>query len=100
MDNLPAHKVSGARAAMLRKALDAKADVIVFIDHDVSWAPEDLVKLIKTGDPAAAVDPEAPANAVIASLGIERDGFRGNWLAVSAKMGTEGGDEEDDMAGV
>lgn len=30
---------------MLRKALDAQADVIVFIDHDVSWAPGDLLKL-------------------------------------------------------
>ena len=32
---------------MLRKALDAKADVIVFIDHDVSWQPEDLLTLIE-----------------------------------------------------
>lgn len=39
--------ISGARSAMLRKALDAKADIIVFIDHDVSWRPEDLVKLVK-----------------------------------------------------
>jgi len=27
--------ISHARSTMLRKALDAKADVIVFIDHDV-----------------------------------------------------------------
>jgi hypothetical protein len=26
--------------------------------------------------------------------------LRGNWLAVSAKMGSEDGEEEDDMAGV
>ena len=46
--------ISGARAAMLRKALDAKADVIVFIDHDLSWRPEDLLKLIQTeGDVVA-----------------------------------------------
>lgn len=46
--------ISAARAKMLRKALDAKADVIVFIDHDVSWNPEDLIKLIKTeGDVVA-----------------------------------------------
>jgi len=39
---------------MLRAALDAKADVIVFIDYDVSWAPEDLLKLIETeGDVVA-----------------------------------------------
>ena len=40
--------ISAARSTMLRKALDAKADVIVFIDHDLSWKPEDLLKLIET----------------------------------------------------
>lgn len=40
--------ISAARSMMLRKALDAKADVIVFIDHDVSWQPEDLLTLINT----------------------------------------------------
>jgi len=46
--------ISAARANMLRAALDAKADVIVFIDYDVSWQPEDLLKLIETdGDVVA-----------------------------------------------
>lgn len=46
--------ISAARSTMLRKALDAKADVIVFIDHDLSWQPEDLLKLINTpGDVVA-----------------------------------------------
>lgn len=40
--------ISAARATMLRKALDAKAEVIVFIDHDVSWDPQDLLNLIET----------------------------------------------------
>jgi glycosyltransferase involved in cell wall biosynthesis len=40
--------ISAARATMLRKALDAKADVIVFIDHDLSWRPTDLLTLIET----------------------------------------------------
>jgi glycosyltransferase involved in cell wall biosynthesis len=40
--------ISSARATMLRKALDAKADVIVFLDYDMSWRPEDLVRLIET----------------------------------------------------
>ena len=39
---------------MLRKALDAKADVIVFLDYDLSWDPQDLLKLIQTeGDVVA-----------------------------------------------
>lgn len=40
--------ISAARATMLRKALDAKADIVVFIDHDLSWRPEDMLKLIQT----------------------------------------------------
>ena len=40
--------ISAARATMLRKALDAKADVIVLIDHDLSWRPADMLKLIQT----------------------------------------------------
>lgn len=40
--------ISAARSTMLRKALDAKADVIVFIDHDLSWDPQDLLTLIQT----------------------------------------------------
>ena len=46
--------ISAARANMLRAALDAKADIIVFIDYDVSWKPEDMVKLLETeGDVVA-----------------------------------------------
>lgn len=40
--------ISSARATMTRKALDAGADVIVYIDHDVSWDAEDMLKLIQT----------------------------------------------------
>lgn len=46
--------ISGARATMLRKALDAKADAVVFIDYDLSWRPEDMLKLLDTeGDVVA-----------------------------------------------
>lgn len=48
--------INGARATMLRKALDVKADVIIFIDHDVSWRPGDLLKLIEAdGDVIAGL---------------------------------------------
>jgi hypothetical protein len=40
--------ISSARSIMLRKALDFYADEIVFIDHDLSWAPQDLLTLIET----------------------------------------------------
>jgi hypothetical protein len=45
-----------------------------------------LVPLLRTGDLGANLDPEAPAGAVVSALGIERDGFRGNWLAINVSM--------------
>lgn len=46
--------ISQARATMTKKALDAGADVIVYLDYDVSWDPMDLLTLIQTeGDVAA-----------------------------------------------
>lgn len=46
--------ISAARATMLSKALKWGADVIVFLDHDLSWRPEDLLRLITTpGDVVA-----------------------------------------------
>ena len=46
------------------------------------------------------LDPEAPIGSTIVEVGIEREGLRGDWLAINAKMGVEGGEEEDDMAGI
>jgi hypothetical protein len=71
----------------------------------------DLVPLLRTGDLGAMVDPEAPAGAVISALGIERDGFRGNWLAINVSMlvpsaeataavGGEESEEETGWAGI
>lgn len=46
--------ISQARNVMLRRALDAGADVIVFIDYDLSWRPGDLLELLRTeGDVVA-----------------------------------------------
>lgn len=46
--------ISAARASMLRAALDEKADVVMFIDQDVAWAPPNLLKVIETeGDVVA-----------------------------------------------
>lgn len=48
--------ISHARATMTRKALDADADVIVYLDYDLSWRPEDMLKLLSTeGDVVAGI---------------------------------------------
>jgi len=59
-----------------------------------------IVTVLDTTIDGQALDPEAPEGSTISELGLEREGLRGDWLAVSAKMGIEGGEEEDDMAGV
>ena len=46
--------ISQARNVMLRKALDARADQVVFLDHDISFSPAALMTLIATeGDVVA-----------------------------------------------
>jgi hypothetical protein len=59
-----------------------------------------IVTVLDTTMDGQDLDPEAPQGSTITELGLEREGLRGAWLAVSAKMGIEGGEEEDDMAGV
>jgi len=46
--------ISHARATMTRKALDAKADIIVYLDYDLSWKPEDLLRLVQNEDDVCA----------------------------------------------
>lgn len=38
--------ISHARSKMLRKVLNGGADVIVFLDHDLSWQPDALLRLV------------------------------------------------------
>ncbi|MEJ2273132.1 MAG: hypothetical protein P8Y01_00905 [Woeseiaceae bacterium] len=59
------------------------------------------VTLVDTTIDGQVLDPEAPPGTTVLELGVEREGFRGDWLAINAAMGVEGGDEEaDGMAGV
>ncbi len=77
--------IGAARATMLRKALDAKADIIVFLDHDVSWRPEDLIALI-----------EAPADVVAGTYRFKKaeEEYMGSWLqdASGKPIGKQVGD--------
>lgn len=46
--------ISAARSFLIRKALDAKPSVLVFIDYDMSFKPDALMKLLETeGDVVA-----------------------------------------------
>jgi hypothetical protein len=61
---------------------------------------QDIITVLDTGTDGQLLDPEAPAGSIVSELGLEREGLRGNWIAVSAKIGVAGGSEEDGMAGV
>lgn len=59
-----------------------------------------LVTVLDTTMDGQALDPEAPAGSTVTALGLEREGLRGDWLAITASMGVEGESEEEGMAGV
>ena len=59
-----------------------------------------IVTVLDTTMDGQALDPEAPEGSTISELGLEREGLRGDWLAVTATMGIEDGTEEEGMAGV
>ncbi len=51
-----------------------------------SSASSELKTLLSTEMPGQVLDPMAPAGSFISSLGLERDGLRGDLLAISASM--------------
>lgn len=52
--NVGSPYISCARATLLRKALDAKADAVLFIDHDVAASPDAFVKIVQSDADVAA----------------------------------------------
>lgn len=46
--------ISHARSKMLRKALNAGATAVIFIDHDLSWQPNALLTLLEIKDEVVA----------------------------------------------
>ena len=56
----------------------------IHITQGAPVAPVETV--VDTTMPGLMIDPEAPPGATITSVGIEREGLRGNWLVISASM--------------
>ena len=86
---------SGVPSVVAFKARAVDGEDGIYVREMLPSKDTGLTALLKTGMPGATVDAETPSGAVITSLGIERDGFRGQWLAVSVGMLTDGGSEED-----
>jgi hypothetical protein len=94
--------VAGGRGATHKvafKAQTADGAAGIYLARKPGRSP--IRTLLDTSMPGHVLDPEAPPGSTLIELGLEREGLRGNWLVVSAKMSAEGDDEEDDdMAGV
>lgn len=59
------------------------------------------ITLLDTTMPGTLLDAQAPADTIISSLGLERDSFRGNYLAITASMqGVSDVEEESTWAGI
>jgi hypothetical protein len=61
---------------------------------------QEIVTVADTRTAGQVLDPEAPGDSFITELGLEREGLRGDWLVISAKMSVEEGTEDDRMAGI
>ena len=59
-----------------------------------------LVTVVKVLSPGRNIDPIAPADSIVTAVGIERDGFRGSNLAITASMLYETVEESLGWAGV
>lgn len=44
--NIGSPYISSSRSEMIKKGIDAKADVLMFLDHDISFPPDSMVKIL------------------------------------------------------
>jgi hypothetical protein len=97
-DGEPARWRSSAFVAVSGQATVFKAmagDAVgIYLERRGLWT------VVDTTMDGRDLDPEAPADSTVTEVGLEREGLRGQWLAVNAKMNIEAGTEEDGMAGV
>ena len=102
--------VSGGPGATYQTAFRARtADLVggvhvdpvdgIYLRHGPGQG-QAVVTVLDTTMDGQLLDPEAPEGSTVAELGLEREGLRGDWLVVSAKIGIEGSEEDDGMAGV
>ena len=56
--------------------------------------------VLDTTMPGQVLDSNADPGWLITELGMERESFRNGWLVISARMGPEGGTEEEGTAGI
>ena len=73
----------------------------VYLAAGPGVATDRVPAVVDTTMPGSVLDPAAaPAGSVVTEVGLERDGFRGQWLVLNAKMLVPGGAEASGMAGI
>lgn len=50
------------------------------------FSSSSLITALDTTMTGQSVDPNAPAGSLVSAIGVERDGFRGSWLSITASM--------------
>jgi hypothetical protein len=68
------------------KARTADGEDGIYLRRVLPSGLGEVTSLLKTGDPQVVDMTAAAAGMEISAVGIERDGFRGNWLALTASM--------------
>lgn len=86
----------GANFRIAFKATRSDGATGVYLTTGPGRSPESFVTAVDTTTSGTGLDPAAPEGSMVTEIGLERDGLRGEWLAVTAKMGSE----ENRMAGV
>ena len=70
----------------------------IYLRDGFAEGPFEIV--VDTRTSGLVLDADAPVDSVVTEVGLERDGFRGDFLAVSASMTVPGASEEEGMAGI
>ena len=81
--------VSNVRAVgtvIAYKATTANKAQGIYLTYGPGVKRHNAIRVLDTTTLGQTIDPEAPAGSVVTSLGIERDGFRGRRLALTASM--------------
>jgi hypothetical protein len=84
--SFPYLSVSGQSGAQFQIVFKAQSGAVdgVFLAQGPAAAPIETV--LDTTMQAQGLDPQAPVAASIVGLGMERDGFRGNWFVLTGSM--------------
>lgn len=90
----------GANFRVVFKATTPEGITGLYMTAGPGAGVQSPVTIVDTTVAGSTVDPEAPEGSLVSEIGIERDGFRGDWLVVNAKLLVPGGSEEEGMSGI